>query len=68
MNLVCFSHDGFKYTGHFEVTGRELSVFHHLATKKATLHGDDPATLATQLMFEIVVRAGQGIPDPQDES
>lgn len=59
-------HQGRTYSGTFEVRGEDLVVFHHNATKRATLHGADPYSFSRQLLFELVVREGIGIPDPED--
>lgn len=62
-NKITIEHDGDHYSGHYSVTDDTLSVFHSLATKKASLGGLPPEGLAHQLLFEIVVRQGQGKPD-----
>lgn len=61
-------HQGRTYSGTYEVRGEDLLVFHHNATKRATLHGLDPDSFSQQLLFELVVREGKGIPDPEDDT
>lgn len=61
-------HQGRTYSGTYQVRGEDLVVFHHNATKQGSLHGLDPAAFSLQLLFEIVVRDGKGIPDPEQDT
>lgn len=62
---VTLAYQGRHYTGTFRVISGEVAVFHNQATKKAPIDSSPPALLATQLLFELVVREGRGAPDPQ---
>lgn len=60
---ITITYEGRNYSGTFRVIAGEVAVFHHLATKRAPIEPYPPALLAKQLLFEIVVRAGLGVPD-----
>lgn len=64
-NIPILEHMGRTYSGHFRVTGDVLEVFHHRISKRADLGGLPAASLARQLLHEIVVREGRGTPDSQ---
>lgn len=64
MQKVKLMHQGKSYTATYHVSGDEVSVFHNLATKRATIGQLPVALLARQLLFELVAREGLGIPDP----
>lgn len=67
-NIPFFEHKGRTYSGHFRVTGDVLEVFHHRISKRADLGGLPAASLAQQLLHEIVVREGRGTPDSQQHA
>lgn len=61
-------HKGRLYSGYFRVVGKDVIIFQHQATKKATRHEDPPHLLAQALLFELVVREGRGVPDPEPDT
>ncbi|GBG02416.1 hypothetical protein AZSI13_17430 [Azospira sp. I13] len=56
-------HQGHTYSGTYQIRGEELVVFHNGVTKTAMLHGANPASFSGQLLYEIVVRDGNGKPN-----
>lgn len=56
-------HEGQRYSGTYVVRGDMLVVFHSQITKKASLNRFPAGPLAERLLYEIVVRDGQGVPD-----
>lgn len=57
-------HQGRTYTAYYREELGGVRIFQRLATKWATLQTETPDQLATALLFEIVVREGRGVPDP----
>jgi hypothetical protein len=60
-------HQGKTYSGTYRLDGDEIEVLHGLTAKLATLGGLPHLALAEQLLFEIVVREGKGVPDHPDQ-
>lgn len=58
-------HQGRTYSGHYRLEKKGVRIFQRLATKWATHHEDPPALFATQLLYELVVLEGRGVPDPE---
>lgn len=62
-SLIRLEHAGQWYTGRYRVEGETVKVTQGHATIQANLGGLPAKALADQLLFEMVVRRGQGLAD-----
>lgn len=62
-NSVTIEYEGKTYSGTYKVIGPKVVVSHHSATNRGDSGGLPAEGLAQQLLFEIVVRHKNGVPD-----
>ena len=63
-DVIRLQHQGRWYSARWRVIGDSVEVVQGLSSKRATLLDPTGRILAEQLLFELVVREGKGVPDP----